>query len=211
MPIPDSLSAAEPMPVAGRQGLRVQQRLQFGPYQAHQVERSWTRGRERGSTVIVRQVERRQDYSFRLARDGGDLWSASCRVSLDALRLEAGGVRISPADDSAIACTLRSLIEGDDWELKASERWDRPLSGTISRRGETMELVGTNRLQGSWPTGMTTGYQIRSEGEVVAAVEVINRGAVWLGPALELERRDLLAAVSASLLLLEDLREAARD
>jgi hypothetical protein len=211
MPVPDGLSAAEAMPVAGRQGLRIQQRFQFGPYQAHQVERSWTRGRDHGSSARVRQFERRQDYSFRVARDGEDLWFTSCRVSLDVLRLDVGGAQISPTDESVLACTLRSLAGREEWEMEASGRWERPLVGSIRRGAERMELVGTDRLQHWVATGSTTGYEIRSGSRVVGAVEVINRGAVWLAPDLADDRRDLLAAVGSALLLLEDLRETVRE
>jgi hypothetical protein len=57
----------------------------------------------------------------------------------------------------------------------------------------------------------TTGYEFRDADGVIGAVEVLNRGAVWLSGDLGAERRRTLAAASAALLLLEDLRSTYRD
>ncbi len=55
------------------------------------------------------------------------------------------------------------------------------------------------------PVFEAAGYLLTLRGETVAAVEIINRGAVWIHPAVEPEMRGALAAAAAALLLHQDL------
>lgn len=207
MELPETLATAERMPVEGRQGLQWRQRVRFGPYDVHQLRRSWTRGRDRGGPDAV-QRDRRQEYSFTLREAGADRWTVSCLSSLRTLSIDVHTVEIRPEDESALYCNLQSLEDPDEaWELELQERHERPLTGTLSRGAERLQVVGTNRAERSLPLGSTTGYELREAGQVIGAVEVINNGAVWLPGGLEPERRTVLSAASAALLLLEELRE----
>jgi hypothetical protein len=212
MPLPDGLAASERMAVSGRQGLLVRQRLQFGPYEVHQVSRSWTRGRDRGSTSSALHSERRQTYRFTLREDGTDHWHVACHASVNRFRIDAVVVDVHATDESALYCNLQSAEDATSaWELDLRERQERPLSGAMTLHTGRVEIIGTNRLEKSLPMGDTTGYEFRAEGHVVGAVEVINNGAVWLRPDVDPDRRRLLAAAAAVLLLLEDLRTSLQE
>lgn len=208
MPVPDTLSAAPRMVVQGRQGLRINQRLRFGPFEAHEVSRSWTRGR--GLQVLtVSENRRRQRYAFTLRESGQDHWRVECEVTLLTQGLEAGGVEITPINRSRLECQLQSLADPSErWNLELAERHERPLAGAVRGGGRALEVQGTNRLDHGYPTDRTTGYEIAERGRHLAAVEVINSGAVWLQPDLDPAQRSLLSAVAAAMLLLEDLRES---
>jgi hypothetical protein len=212
MPLPETLSAAERMPVSGRQGLAIRQHLRFGPYEAYQVNRSWTRGRDRGATTVATQSERTKSYRFTLREDGQDRWSVACRASVLMVTIETRVVDIRPTNESALHCNIQSLENRTTaWELVLREQWERPLAGTLSLGADAYQVIGTHRVERAPPTGSTTGYQFREGGELIGAVEVINRGAVWLRGDQSPERRSVLSAASAALLLLEDLRETIRD
>ena len=69
-------------------------------------------------------------------------------------------------------------------------------------------MQGTNRLTGTFlPLGETSGYVFVTNGQPVAAVEVINNRAVWLSPEPEPELHGLVTAAISSLLLFEELRQ----
>jgi hypothetical protein len=210
MPIPDTLVASERMPVSGRQGLQINQRLRFGPYEAHQVRRSWTRGRDRGASTIATQYERRQEYRFTLREAGEDHWFVACHAAALTVSIEILSVDVRPTDESTLYCNLQLLSDpSTSWTLELRETRDRPLSGTLTG-GERLAVVGTNRVDRALSMGETTGYEFRGNDEVLGAVEVLNRGAVWLRADLNPDGRRVIAGASAALLLLEDLRATYR-
>jgi hypothetical protein len=207
MPLPDDLAEAERLVVSGRQGLRLNQRLRFGTYETDRVSRTSTRGRDRG-TEAAQQRDRRQSYRFTLLENGQAYWFVACEIRLTNVRLDLVVVDVHPTDESVLYCNVQSLADpARAWELDLRERRGRPLAGELVSGGERLDVVGTNELHGSWPGGSTSGYQFRAGQDVLGSVEVVNRGAVWLSRDLDPERRRVLAAVAAALLLLDDLRE----
>jgi hypothetical protein len=209
IPLPAELATAERMPVSGRQGLILKPRLRFGPYAAESISRSWTRGRDRGGTALARHSERRQTYRFILQEGETPHWFVACRASVERVRIDVGGgFEIRPGDEAALFCNLQSVEDRlEAWELELREQHGRPLSGSLTAGGGQFDVVGTDRIDGALPLGSTTGYQLRGREGIVAAVEVMNRGAVWLHAGLNPDQRPLLAAAAAALLLLEDLYE----
>lgn len=97
--------------------------------------------------------------------------------------------------------------DGDRWTLTLTERAP-DLSGAIQPAegigGERLEVRSIHRLEGSkWPLAEPPGYEISKSGRVVAAVEIINRGRVWIGSDLDEATRQRVAAAAAALLLFE--------
>jgi hypothetical protein len=208
MPLPETLSATERMPVSGRQGLRLRrQNLSFGPFQAHGVARSWTGGRDRGGSRATHS-SRRQSYRFSLREGDREYWHVACQATLTRVTVDAVLVDILPTDESALYCNIQSAEDAStSWEMVLRESHERPLAGTLTLGNQRLDVVGTNRIEDSLPLGPTTGYELREGGSVIGAVEVINKGAVWMRGELDPERRRLLGAVAAALLLQDDLRE----
>jgi hypothetical protein len=208
MPLPDDLAEAERLVVSGRHGLRFNQRLRFGTYETDRVSRTGTRGRERGMAESAQQRDRRQAYRFTLLENGQAHWFVACEIRLTNVRFDLVVVEVHPTDESGLYCNVQSLADSSHaWELDLQERRGRPLAGTLALGDEQLDVIGTNELRGSLPLGATSGYQITAGQEVLGSVEVVNRGAVWLHRDLDPERRRVLAAVAAALLLLDDLRE----
>jgi hypothetical protein len=208
IPLPETLATAERMPVSGRQGLRLKgQTLSFGPFKAHDMARSWTRGRDRGGARATHS-ERGQSYRFSLREGDQDHWHVACQATLTRATIDAVLVDILPTDESALYCNIQSVDRATTaWELVLRESRERPLTGTLTLGENRVDVVGTNRIERSLPLGQTTGYELREGGSAVGAVEVMNSCAVWLRGDLDPDRRRLLSAAAAALLLLDDLRE----
>lgn len=234
MPLPDELSGGERWPVQGRQGWKIQERLQFGPYAAEDVDRSWTRGRDL-EVMIYERNRRKQTYSFTLAEQGSAAWHAACSTSLDRRTVHTPDVDLEFEDRSQLDCELTEAGGSATWLLVLGERYADPLEGrlyenltgltegTADSRGPTgmrrgadagpssFHVRGTKALDGGLPSGTTSGYLIESGTGAVAAVEVVNDGSVTLRPTLDPEERSLLSAAAAALLLLEELRSVLDD
>lgn len=211
MPGPDELSTSQRLAVEGRQGWKIHEHLRFGPYEAHEIDRSWTRGRDR-EILLYSGNKRRQRYTFTLREGGVDRWDVSCEANLTKHALGADGAEVALKNRSWLDCSLRSLgAPAEVWEMALSERSERPLGGRLSHGAAELEVRGTRKIQGGLPGEATTGYEVLEEERVVGAVEVVNNGAVWLHEGLSPDRQSLLSASAAALLLLEDLRESLPD
>lgn len=207
IPIPDGLAASERMPVRGRQGLSIGQRIRFGPYQTDRIDRSWTRGSgyERGA---VSETRRRQSYRFQLTgTDGADAWRVRCEAGLLVGAIDLQFVTIEHTSRSGLVCALAPADGGAPWTLQLEESRGRPLAGTLQSGTEAIDVVGTDRVVGGLSPGMTTGYHLARGDEPFAAVEVLNAGMVWLRPGLTPAERNLAAAAAAALLAMQELRD----
>jgi hypothetical protein len=206
MQVAPELQDSERLAVSGRQGSKIDEHLWFGPYEATAVDRSWVRGSDL-QVLLYEGNKRRQRFTFTLREDGVDRWEVDCHASLVRRVIHTDVVDVEARNRSRLDCELQSLdAAGERWDLALSETRERPLAGFLSHDAEEIEVLGTRALEGGLPLAATTGYEVRSSGRPVAAVEVINDGAVWLYGTGAGERRSVLAATAAALLLLEDLR-----
>lgn len=206
MPVPPALSASERLAVQGRQGLKIREHVRFGPYEAVEIDRSWTRG----SDLQVQAYEgnrRKQQYTFVLREGDASRWHVSCEAFLRKHTIRTKVVDVELEDRSALDCDIRAAGDASGaWTLALAENQERPLEGDLTNGDERLRVRGTRRLQKGLPAETTTGYEVLAAGRAVAAVEVINAGAVWLDASAARERQGLLSATAAALLLLEDLR-----
>ena len=214
-PVPATLANVARMPVTGRQGWKIGERLSFGPYVADSVRRSWTSGADfsygpSGGPMNARS-RRKQSFAFVQRDAGGAPVSASCETRLRQRAVESKVVDVQLEDASTLDCRL---VPGADtllaWTMALAERRDVPLEGTLVRAADgraVYRVRGTNRLQGAaFATGQTTGYELLQGERTVGMVDVTNDGAVTLAPSLPDGARRVLAASASALLLLEELR-----
>lgn len=214
MRLPEALAAAPRLPVTGRQGWKRNQRLQFGAVRIFDVDRSLSKGGDLG-ILFYRGSKRRQRFGFSVAEGEGAVWRGAAATNLRRRTLgeAADGGAIALTDRSGFGAHLAPADAPQDlWVLELSERWERSLRGTLRGAGGVFTVKGTNRLAGTpLPMGETSGYAIEWGSQVLAAVEVINDGAVWIAPDLRPEHRAPLMAAIAALLLFEDLRATLPD
>lgn len=204
--LPESLAAEERLPVAGRQGWKFTERITFGDWEVRDVKRSLTKGSDL-QILVYEGSKRRQTFGFSLAHQGQPVWRGAAATNLHrrAVDLE---VEIELRNRSGFAVNLSPLANPDEgWTLELQETRERPLRGTLARGSVAVGVEGTNRLAGTpFPLGDTAGYVFAVEKRAVAAVEVINDGAVWIARDLAPELRGPVQAAIAALLLFEELR-----
>jgi hypothetical protein len=184
--------------VSGRLGALVHQRLSFGPYATSEVNRSSTRGTEVSDVLRSAGAEYRQRYAFSLARAGTKVADVACTAEgsgASTLDVTWRMKRVLECDVTSPDGALRTL------HLESSR--DRPLSGRVTG-SEGFAVAGSDRAGGGRVSG-TAGYTItRGDRTPVAAVDVLNDGAVYMAGAED----DVVAAVAAALLLYQDPLQA---
>lgn len=206
MALPENLKeSATMMACKGRGGF--DESFTMGPYQVVEVKRGWTRKSAWGF-LGYSSSNTRQQYEYSLITPEGVQWQGQAATNLRQKELEGeawGGkleITLSDKENVVARCsgpTSWTLV----LTLKSSENL---FAGIYNSGNQTFEIQGTHKLAGSpMPLTDTSGYLISRGGEVVAAVEVINAGAVWMSPKLTAMERDQLAAAAAALLLYQDL------
>lgn len=210
MRLPDALATVERLPVQGRQGWKLTERIEFGGFAVHGVQRSLSKGGDLGLSIPGLAYEgskRRQTFLFRVDGPGVTGWRGAAATNLRRRALDVG-FDIELRNQSGFMTLLSPDAAPDEaWSLNLTEKRERPLTGTLSRGDRVIAVKGTNRLAGTiLPLGETTGYIFEADGRTLAAVEVINNGAVWLAPDLDPALRAPVTAAISSLLLFEELR-----
>lgn len=208
---PEKLACAERLPVKGRQGWKIIERVQFGDCDVYEVRRSLTKG---GDLRISRLAfyegsKRRQTFGFTLAGPRRAVWHGGAAINVRRHSLQSDGFEIELRDKAGFGARLEpDGAPGDGWTLDLTETLDRPLKGTLKRGDRTIVVTGTNKLAGTpLPLDETTGFVFETGGRPVAAVEVINDGAVWISQAIDAGERAPVTAAIAALLLFEELRK----
>jgi hypothetical protein len=207
MQMPAELAGTSALAVEGRQGWKINERISFGSYVARDVDRSWTRGSDL-RILSYTSSKRRQSYRFTLAEGGTDRYHADCESAFRERGAEVRGIEIEATNRTALECRIRSAADpADAWTMKLAEERERPFSGTLAGSASTLQVVGTNRVEGGvLPVEGASGYRFEQDGRAIAAVDVMNDGTVFL-PAAADARRALIATAAAALLLHENLRE----
>lgn len=207
MRLPPELNGTERLAVAGRQGWKNVERLTFGGYLVNNVDRSYTKGSSL-QILFYEGAKARQSFAFYAQGDDMETWRGEAETTAHRRALDFD-VEIELRNKSGFGARLSPLSRPEEvWTLKLAEKREKPFEGDLSRGTQTVKVRGTNKLAGTFfALGETAGYIFEVAGKPVAAVEVINDGAVWLSPDLAKELRPPVTAAISSLLLFEELRK----
>ena len=205
MQVDPSLAArAEPMSVTGNNPRLWNRPLAFGAFRTEQVaeggEWRWAVPLLGGEAGIAW-----QNYRLVLT-DGQQRMQAVCRTRR--VFFERDGLSVDPALGRlpVLQCALRPEDGGDPWVMTLRRTPSMKFAGTLGREGGgvTMQIESKHRAEGAIvDSGDPLGYSIAADGTVVGAVETINRGRVWIDPAMSERDRIRAAAVAAALLLFD--------
>ena len=103
-------------------------------------------------------------------------------------------------------CLYRGASEGE-MELLEMPTIAGSEEGNIEFDLTHWHLQSVNRIEGGRGPGSIVGYEIRRDSEVIAAVEIMNEGRVWMSPALTALEQDRVATVAMALLVYESPQE----
>ena len=212
MAIPADLeSRSDVYPCVGRGGFTLSEKFTFGPYEVFDVRRGWTH-RVTWSLALYERSKARQQCEFTLRMPSGRKWQGQAATGVRKQDLKdtvAGGeLTWGLARDVNFVARLCLARQTNAWTLAlAEERSGILLNGTLTDGQATYRIEGTRQLAGSsMPLMENAGFLIYDGPRLVAAVDLVNAGAVHFDKALPaLIQREPLAAAAAALLLYRDI------
>lgn len=219
--------------VKGRMGLLIKQKMSFGDYKTVMVKRSairkWTGVDGFPGMIWTEHMQGRQSIHFRLTngKDTSDIMAVSRVSARDLLIGTADGNKRLPG--SIVALFKSTEISNNNYSVsivnkRGEEPWELFLDNTEAqirrkrpagyiRRGEdyyTIEPVWQVKKKNGQAVPMpfgSAGFEIiNRDGNVVAAVSLLDKGDVYLGPGTEDERL-LYANACAAMLLQSNINE----
>ena len=213
MAVPESLTSdAAEMEVKGRQRFSFKESLSFGPFRITDVDRGWTQTSSSGSAWFS-SSKAKQSYEFTLRETNSPTWEAQCATGVNKRELNfddflGGELEIEMAS-VYFACSFKRRSEKGRWRLVMSQSAsEMVLNGILTDGKERIQINGSQKLQGSpIPLSDPTGYEFVHKKRIIGAVEVINKGGVWILPSIDSEIRSVLAAASSALLLYRDISD----
>jgi hypothetical protein len=220
MALPQDLqSKASELTVEGRRLLILRDSIRFGPYHVTDIHQGWTRGG--GFSISIgdsefSSSEAKRMYEFSVKEPDRPTWAAQCATMTDWTQLETEGFLggrfgVEFSSNQQLVCALKQ--EGSEKLSKlvmaqsSASAAATALQGTMTDGATRIHISATHALDTTpLPMSTPTGHVFRIEGRPVGAVEVINKGTVWLDDSVAPATRSALAATSAVLLLHQDIK-----
>lgn len=211
MAVDNQLQSATAMPVKGRQGWMLNQRLSFGEFTTGKVKRGWLKSYD--IPFIVRFSGAKEKLAYDLTDGEGNTAEvfAMGKLREQDLLLFNKYFEVNLNWQDAFSGTV-SLNEGrQHYDFLLTDlnqnNWFRPAEGFIRYQDGLIDVQPVGRLaNGKRFLGQQSlGFQFVYRGEVAGAVETLNHGRVWLKDGLAPELRLVLSSVAAALLLRSEL------
>lgn len=197
------------LPVKGRNGFQIGQKLSFGDYATGKVRRGWTKGYD--IPFRVRFQGAKEKLSYDLNSPDGLAADVSCISKFQSIELPL--IR----DYFAIPLKVENFFAGNILLDDGRTNWDfivyNPEGGFLTG-GETVgyaqngrrriEVVPIRQLEGQpkWLDPLSVyGFEFKWGGKSIGAVSLIDKGEVRLQEGLEPELRMVTAALATGLLL----------
>jgi len=212
MQVDPQLSAQAPaLPVQGRQGWLINQKLSFGKFSSSPVKRSWTKGYN--IPFIVRFSGAKEKLGFSMQNAAGDQAELFCLGKLREYDLPVMNktFEVNLKTTDVFTCAIAMADQSYEFyseNLNQNPRFNEP-TGQLKGPGLELSIRAVGSLEGGQSSWSTTalGYELLSDGKVLAAVETLNEGRVWISPELSEHQQLLAASVATALLLRSSLAE----
>ncbi|MCA9621435.1 MAG: hypothetical protein KC731_20580 [Myxococcales bacterium] len=202
MKVPADLDDAVVLDVAGRTPDRFAgDELSFGSYHADSVSRGYTSSfvdRDFFGKALdeIRSYPEDDSFSYRLS-DGEHDFHAVCTAAPQ--RTEMPGFTSTTTHHLQCVCAAKEPQRVVQLSLAGE---DDVLRGVLSQPSASYSVAGTRDLAGTaLPAQNATGYLISSRTRLVAAIDVLEEGRIWVDPSLPSHETDALACAAVALML----------
>jgi len=224
------LSTATEMPVKGKNGILINQKLSFGEFKTQKVNRSWTEGSSMNGGAMkvlwTTYSQKKQSIHFSLDDAAGNQSEVFCLAKVKAedwtvgenpnslINIMGDILGIGGKSDNTFAVNIYLSKEPNAWEMildiQESQRRSKQYVGFLAKSKDNyytihpITSVEKNGKKGILPFG-SVGFEIRNKaGVALAAVSLIDNGAVYIS-STEPKERFLLANACSALLLHQTL------
>ena len=204
------------MEATGRQGWQFNQVLSFGDYRTSPIKRGWTQGYQ--IQFVARFQKAKQKLSFTQQGPGGRQAEVLAvgqfeNTEFDLLK---GFLSYSTSYRNSFAGSIVPREgQGGSWEFvihnpESSLPRDADTGMAQDSRGRKLLIRGVKKVEGqaNWVQLDNFGFEFLLDGRAVGAVSTINSGRVWMRHDLDPELKQVVAALSTSLLVRHSLSES---
>jgi hypothetical protein len=208
MQVSRDLADVEPLAVDRALWRKPSDPLSFGSWRTTRIDVGWGKFRSSAKPVTVTGKTTIDFESFerpyRLDVETNDgVISAECVARAEAVAykdwsLDSGALQGIPP----LHCSYFGAA-GGEMELLEMPTIAGSEEGNIEFGVTRWRVQSVNRIEGGRGPGSIVGYEVRRDNEVIAAVEIMNRGRVWMSAELTSLEQDRVAAVAMALLLYE--------
>ncbi|WP_207436157.1 hypothetical protein [Sabulibacter ruber] len=206
------LQPSKELPVTGRKTISLKKDFKIGSFAVTDVHRGGVK--TKGASVGPFSSQKvSQRFEFALQDSTGGSTYVSCEAGLDSKEIKLGkifSVGVGGDDREVFVSTIH-LAGGTPWKLITKDPGaDLSFSsflGILQSDDREIHIEPVYNFKNPNRVGSSTilGYEFRSGKEVLGAVQVLNKGKVWVRKDLSFEQQRLLSAASASLLLYQKL------
>ncbi|MFC6996285.1 hypothetical protein [Rufibacter roseus] len=206
---------ASAMPVQGRSAMRLsmgkEKGFGFGAYQVEDVKRGWTRSSDNGQENLLRVSEAYQRYSFGVIDTvTRKTLFVQAAAMLNTTAVEAAGWSFNLDKQREFLQVAFRSAESGEWRLSLADPGNymqrTNFEGSLKNKEYEIEVLPLYKWEGkSLPSDKPLGYEFSRGGQVLATVQTVNSGKVWLRNSLSPDLQMVLASASASLLLYNQL------
>lgn len=202
----DMRAEAQMMPVKGRQGLRINQKVSFGEFYTSRVRRGWTAKYNVPFMLRFQGAQEKLSFSQFDAQGNEAIISAVGKFRSTELPILGGyfGIPLKYKNYFAGNIYLPKTEQMFDFVVYNPEANFRllPTSGLLKSPGFEVEVVGVTQLDDRKVWNIDNlGFEYKAEGRSVGAVQIFNNGKVWIRNGLPEEQKLVLAALSTALMI----------
>lgn len=202
----DMRAEAQMMPVKGRQGLRINQKVSFGEFYTSRVRRGWTTKYNIPFILRFQGAEEKLSFSQFDAQGNEAIVSAIGKFRSTELPFLGGYF--------GIPLNYKNYFAGNIYLPKTEQTFDfvvynpevnfklLPTAGFLKSPEFEVEVQGVTQLDDRKVWNIDNlGFEYRAEGRSVGAVQIFNNGKVWIRKGLPEEQKLVLAALSTALMI----------
>jgi hypothetical protein len=218
---PDLKGISPAFAVKGRNGLLVDQKISFGHYTTNEVKRGWIKTHQ-SNFFFINNQNGEQSIHFTLTDSLGNLYTANCAGNLKKEQTDLGFflghnnnpiigelMKITEEYEETYAATIAADTQ-TVWNMLVANRhvvrYKGKYKGLLYSQNQTIEINPIRNVEGSSiPFPDVIGFEFVLDGKAIGAVEVLNKGRVWISPNINNQLKGIIATASAALLLQTDL------
>lgn len=198
----------------GRKAFKPNGSFTIGGYTVANVNRGW---KNAGGFSILgyESIKQSQRYEFSLQSPAGSQWFVFGASRLQEKNLRSDkGITLAVGKNLEYFSSHFTSPESGQWRLLTVDPGQylmrKKFEGELSNGIDLYKVVPVYKLEDAkLPSADIVGYEFRKGDVRMAAVQVINKGKVWLAPDLGNDTRLVLLSAAASLLLYDQLHDTA--
>lgn len=202
---------AQILPVEGRQGWMIKQKLSFGAYRSEEVKRGWTFSYDIPFLLRFQGAKEKLQFQLNEGEHWADVYCLGKATQQD-LPLLGDMFQVSLKDKEVFSGVIITDYSAKPWQFLIQKNYNKfagsDFAGTVqheSMRIDIKEIQQTEAGTNTW--GEPLGYEFVLNNEVIGAVEILNKGKVIIKNSVSEEMKLLVASTSAALLLRSNLTE----